>query len=156
MTKQHIATAATLLACAATSQTNAFVFYPQDPERQTVTCTSYVGRPYGNAQAEAMMEVSTDHFRGVGEANGPIKLFGVYHWIADENLSTSETYDLVGLAARYAAEESPTGGTVDVTATRADGSTVAFKAVVRIDTPAEADYYRNNGILNYVLRRLAR
>lgn len=95
MTKQHIATAATLLACAATSQTNAFVFYPQDPERQTVTCTSYVGRPSSSAQAEAMMEISTDHFRGVGEANGPIKLFGVYHWIADENLSTSETYDLV-------------------------------------------------------------
>ena len=71
-------------------------------------------------------------------------------------LDGSETYDLVGLAARYAAEESPTGGTVDVTATRADGSKMAFKAVVRIDTPAEADYYRNNGILNYVLRRLAR
>jgi aconitate hydratase len=26
---------------------------------------------------------------------------------------------------------------------------------VRIDTPAEAEYYRNGGILNYVLRKLA-
>lgn len=71
-------------------------------------------------------------------------------------LDGSETFDLVGLEERFKSEDSPTGGTVDVTATRSDGETVAFKAVVRIDTPAEADYYRNNGILNYVLRRLAR
>ncbi len=32
--------------------------------------------------------------------------------------------------------------------------TVSFDAVVRIDTPAEADYYRNGGILQYVLRSL--
>jgi aconitate hydratase len=31
---------------------------------------------------------------------------------------------------------------------------VTFDAVVRIDTPAEADYYRNGGILHYVLRSL--
>tara|TARA_R110002094_G_scaffold60413_11_gene71018 strand:+ start:1310 stop:2422 length:1113 start_codon:yes stop_codon:yes gene_type:complete len=86
---------ALLLTAAATSQVNAFVFYPQDPERQTITCTSYVGRPDSNNQAEAMMEVSTEHFRGVGDANGPIYLFGVYHWIADEKLSTVETYDIV-------------------------------------------------------------
>ena len=71
-------------------------------------------------------------------------------------LDGSETFDVVGLEERFESEDSPTGGTVDVTATRSDGGTVAFKAVVRIDTPAEADYYRNNGILNYVLRRLAR
>jgi aconitate hydratase len=33
-------------------------------------------------------------------------------------------------------------------------STVEFDAVVRIDTPGEADYYRNGGILQYVLRSL--
>ncbi|NKR90398.1 hypothetical protein GS478_24265, partial [Rhodococcus hoagii] len=33
-----------------------------------------------------------------------------------------------------------------VTATKADGSKVEFDAVVRIDTPGEADYYRNGGI----------
>ena len=32
--------------------------------------------------------------------------------------------------------------------------TVQFEAVVRIDTPGEADYYRNGGILPYVLRQL--
>ena len=34
------------------------------------------------------------------------------------------------------------------------GQTVEFDAVVRIDTPGEADYYRNGGILQYVLRSL--
>jgi aconitate hydratase len=33
-------------------------------------------------------------------------------------------------------------------------SEVVFDALVRIDTPAEADYYRNGGILPYVLRSL--
>jgi aconitate hydratase len=33
-------------------------------------------------------------------------------------------------------------------------STIEFDAVVRIDTPGEADYYRNGGILQYVLRSL--
>lgn len=31
---------------------------------------------------------------------------------------------------------------------------VEFDAVVRIDTPGEADYFRNGGILQYVLRSL--
>ena len=39
---------------------------------------------------------------------------------------------------------------------RRDGREVAFDAVVRIDTPGEAEYYRNGGILPYVLRQLAR
>ena len=38
--------------------------------------------------------------------------------------------------------------------THSDGSTTEFDAVVRIDTPGEADYYRNGGILQYVLRNL--
>ncbi len=36
-----------------------------------------------------------------------------------------------------------------------DGRTVEFAARVRIDTPMEAEYYRNRGILPYVLRQLA-
>ena len=36
----------------------------------------------------------------------------------------------------------------------ADKPLVEFDAVVRIDTPGEADYYRNGGILQYVLRSL--
>jgi aconitate hydratase len=44
--------------------------------------------------------------------------------------------------------------TVEVEAVAADGRTVEFSALVRIDTPGEADYYRNGGILQYVLRSL--
>jgi hypothetical protein len=42
-----------------------------------------------------------------------------------------------------------------VTAIKPDGSRSAFAAIVRIDTPGEADYYRHGGILQYVLRSLA-
>jgi aconitate hydratase len=42
-----------------------------------------------------------------------------------------------------------------VRAVRNDGSEIAFKVGVRVDTPQEAAYYRNGGILPYVLRELA-
>jgi len=44
---------------------------------------------------------------------------------------------------------------LDVTATRADGTTLTFSAQVRLDTPVEVEYYRNGGILHTVLRQLA-
>ncbi len=83
------------LTAGAVAQVNPFVFYPQDPERQVVTCTSFVGRPDMSNAAEALMELNPAHFRGVGDANGLTFLFGVFHWLADERLSTSETYDLI-------------------------------------------------------------
>jgi aconitate hydratase len=43
---------------------------------------------------------------------------------------------------------------VSVEAVGPGGRTVEFSAIVRIDTPGEADYYRNGGILQYVLRSL--
>ena len=43
---------------------------------------------------------------------------------------------------------------VSVEAVAADGRTCEFTALVRIDTPGEADYYRHGGILQYVLRSL--
>lgn len=49
----------------------------------------------------------------------------------------------------------PNPSSVGVTATKADGTTVAFNAIVRIDTPTEGEYYYNGGILQYVLRSLA-
>jgi aconitate hydratase len=45
---------------------------------------------------------------------------------------------------------------IRVTATKGDGTVVAFDAKCRIDTPVEIDYYRNGGILHYVLRQLAK
>ncbi|WP_448060301.1 aconitate hydratase AcnA [Cellulomonas hominis] len=66
-------------------------------------------------------------------------------------LDGTETFDIAGITAL---NDGAAPRTVAVTATRADGSTVVFDAVVRIDTPGEADYYRNGGILQYVLRSL--
>ncbi|UCN13212.1 aconitate hydratase AcnA [Cellulomonas iranensis] len=66
-------------------------------------------------------------------------------------LDGTETFDISGVTAF---NEGTTPRTVRVTATKADGTVVAFDAVVRIDTPGEADYYRNGGILQYVLRSL--
>ncbi|MCW5776806.1 MAG: aconitate hydratase AcnA [Phycisphaeraceae bacterium] len=42
---------------------------------------------------------------------------------------------------------------VPVTATRPDGSVVSFTCRCRIDTPIEAEYYRNGGILHTVIRK---
>jgi aconitate hydratase len=41
---------------------------------------------------------------------------------------------------------------LDVTATDADGNKKTFKAVVRLDSPVEVEYYKHGGILQYVLR----
>ncbi|WP_307831765.1 aconitate hydratase AcnA [Prauserella cavernicola] len=68
-------------------------------------------------------------------------------------LDGTETFDIAGITKL---NEGETPRTVAVTATKADGSTVEFDAVVRIDTPGEADYYRNGGILQYVLRKMTR
>ena len=38
--------------------------------------------------------------------------------------------------------------------TRADGSSQQVTVILRVDTPIEVDYYRNGGILPYVLRQL--
>ncbi|MEX0871733.1 MAG: aconitate hydratase AcnA [Aquisalimonadaceae bacterium] len=46
--------------------------------------------------------------------------------------------------------------TVTVTATADNGKETRFEALLRIDTPKEWDYFRNGGILHYVLRDLAR
>ena len=46
--------------------------------------------------------------------------------------------------------------TMDVKITREDGTSFIAKTTLRIDTENELDYYRNGGILHYVLRNLAR
>jgi aconitate hydratase len=45
---------------------------------------------------------------------------------------------------------------VKVTATRADGRKIEFLTTCRIDTPVEVAYYRNGGILQTVLRNMAK
>ncbi len=67
--------------------------------------------------------------------------------------------EIVSIAGLEELNAGTTPKTVRVTAapsehSPAGRSVVEFDAVVRIDTPGEADYYRNGGILQYVLRSL--
>ena len=71
-------------------------------------------------------------------------------------LDGTETFSVEGITALNGGE---TPATLKVVATPSEHSAsgrepVSFDAIVRIDTPAEADYYRNGGILQYVLRSL--
>ncbi|MBM6403983.1 aconitate hydratase AcnA [Phycicoccus sp. CSK15P-2] len=66
-------------------------------------------------------------------------------------LDGTETFSVTGVEAM---NDGDVPRTVSVVATAEDGSETSFDAVVRIDTPGEADYYRNGGILQYVLRSL--
>ncbi|TVR29602.1 MAG: aconitate hydratase AcnA, partial [Nitriliruptor sp.] len=66
-------------------------------------------------------------------------------------LDGDETFDITGVTA---INDASIPGNVTVTATKPDGGTIEFEALVRIDTPGEADYYRHGGILQYVLRQL--
>ncbi|RKR13826.1 aconitate hydratase [Arthrobacter oryzae] len=71
---------------------------------------------------------------------------------ASLGLSGTEAYAVEGVTAL---NEGTTPKTLKVTATAGDGTVTSFDAVLRIDTPGEADYYRNGGILQYVLRQIS-
>jgi aconitate hydratase len=64
-------------------------------------------------------------------------------------LTGFETFDILGLDANLKPRAS-----LSVKATGRDGTTKEFKVVARIDTPEEMNYYKNGGILPYVLRQL--
>jgi aconitate hydratase len=66
-------------------------------------------------------------------------------------LTGTETFSVGGVEAL---NEGVVPRTVTVTVAAEDGTESSFDAVVRIDTPGEADYFRNGGILQYVLRSL--
>jgi aconitate hydratase len=65
---------------------------------------------------------------------------------ASLGLTGTEEFSITGVTAL---NDGVTPKTVHVTA-----GDISFEAVVRIDTPGEADYYRNGGIMQYVLRNL--
>lgn len=67
-------------------------------------------------------------------------------------LTGEETFSISGASAL---NEGVTPRTVSVRATREGAEPIEFEAIVRIDTPGEADYFRAGGILQYVLRSLA-
>ncbi|MFJ6536849.1 aconitate hydratase AcnA [Paenarthrobacter sp. NPDC091711] len=67
-------------------------------------------------------------------------------------LTGTETFAVEGVTEL---NNGTTPKTLKVTATAEDGTAKSFDAVLRIDTPGEADYYRNGGILQYVLRQIS-
>ncbi len=64
-------------------------------------------------------------------------------------LDGSETFSVSGIAAGIQPRQ-----LAQVCATRADGSRTRFDTIVRIDAPAEVEYFRHGGILQMVLRQL--
>ncbi|MFF4368073.1 aconitate hydratase AcnA [Streptomyces sp. NPDC001594] len=68
---------------------------------------------------------------------------------ASLGLTGEETFSFTGV-------EELNNGTTPRTVKVTTDTGVSFDAVVRIDTPGEADYYRNGGIMQYVLRNLIR
>ncbi|MBK6520559.1 MAG: aconitate hydratase AcnA [Polyangiaceae bacterium] len=66
-------------------------------------------------------------------------------------LTGFETFSVTGVADKLAPKKLLT-----VTAKKDDGSTLSFRAIARIDTPNELDYFVHGGILVYMLRQLAK
>jgi aconitate hydratase len=66
-------------------------------------------------------------------------------------LTGNETITINGLEAGLKPRQ-----TLTVNITRADGSKMSAEVLCRIDTLDEIDYYKNGGILHYVLRNIAK
>ncbi|MCC6653310.1 MAG: aconitate hydratase, partial [Candidatus Eisenbacteria bacterium] len=66
-------------------------------------------------------------------------------------LTGREAFDVLGLAGELKPRQK-----VKVRASREDGSVLEFTVVARLDTPVDVDYYKNGGILQTVLRGLAK
>ena len=69
--------------------------------------------------------------------------------LKSHNLTGFEIFDILGIGPGLKLHQELT-----VKATADDGKVSEFKVICRIDTPAEMDYYRHGGILEYVLRQL--
>jgi len=62
-------------------------------------------------------------------------------------LDGTETFDISGLAENLVPHK-----VLDVKATHPSGKITDFKVKARMDSAIEIEYYKNNGILQYVLR----
>jgi aconitate hydratase len=86
----------------------------------------------------------------VGMGILPLQLLPGQTW-ESLGISGEEVIDIPGLD-----ESLRPGGELKVRATAPDGTVKEFGVKARIDTPVELDYYRNGGILQTVLRKLAK
>ena len=90
----------------------------------------------------------------VGMGVLPLELPAGQSW-QSLGLSGEETFDVTGLGDDVQPGDVQPGCEVTVRATAAGGNVAEFPAKVRIDTPVETEYYRNGGILQTVVRKLA-
>lgn len=138
----------------------------QNYQKQGIPLVVLGGKEYGSGSSRdwaakgttllGVRAVITESFERIHRSNligmGVIPLqFPAGESAASLKLDGTETFDIEGITEL---NNGKTPKTVHVTATKEDGSKVEFDAVVRIDTPGEADYYRNGGILQYVLRNM--
>jgi aconitate hydratase len=143
----------------------------QNYEAQGTPLVIFGGKEYGSGSSRdwaakgtsllGVKAVITESFERIHRSNligmgvVPLQFPAGQSW---ESLGLDGT-EIVSITGLDQLNEGVTPKTVRVTAapgefSPADKDTVEFDAVVRIDTPGEADYYRNGGILQYVLRSL--
>ncbi|MCV7215313.1 aconitate hydratase AcnA [Mycobacterium crocinum] len=140
----------------------------QNYAAQNIPLVVLGGKEYGSGSSRdwaakgtsllGVRAVITESFERIHRSNligmGVIPLqFPAGESAASLKLDGTEVFDITGIEEL---NNGKTPKTVHVKATKDDGSAVEFDAVVRIDTPGEADYYRNGGILQYVLRNMLR
>ena len=140
----------------------------QNYAAQNIPLVVLGGKEYGSGSSRdwaakgtsllGVRAVITESFERIHRSNligmGVIPLqFPAGESAASLKLDGTEVFDITGIEELNSGK---TPKTVHVKATKEDGSAVEFDAVVRIDTPGEADYYRNGGILQYVLRNMLR
>ncbi|MBZ4486339.1 aconitate hydratase [Microbacterium sp. cx-55] len=143
----------------------------QNYQEQGTPLVIFGGKEYGSGSSRdwaakgtsllGVKAVITESFERIHRSNligmGVVPLqFPTGESWASLGLDGTEIVSISGLAKL---NEGVTPKTVRVTAAPSEFSapgkeTVEFDAIVRIDTPGEADYYRNGGILQYVLRSL--
>lgn len=138
----------------------------QNYAEQDVPLVVLGGKEYGSGSSRdwaakgtsllGVRAVITESFERIHRSNligmGVIPLqFPEGESAASLKLDGTETFDITGIEEL---NEGKTPKTVHVKASKEGAEPIEFDAVVRIDTPGEADYYRNGGILQYVLRNM--
>ncbi|MNR30416.1 Aconitate hydratase [compost metagenome] len=96
--------------------------------------------------AESFERIHRSNLVGMGVL--PLQFVNGESW-KSLGITGRETFDITGLS-----NDVQPGSTVKVTATREDGTSFEFTALVRLDSLVDVDYYRNGGILQTVLRSI--
>ncbi|MBJ6362796.1 aconitate hydratase AcnA [Paenibacillus sp. GCM10012307] len=96
--------------------------------------------------AESFERIHRSNLVGMGVL--PLQFQPGQSW-SSLGINGREVFDIKGLS-----NDVLPGQEITVTATREDGTTFEFKAIARLDSMVDVDYYRNGGILQTVLRQM--